>query len=67
MLSVIMVCTAASGTLALMALKSSKYVDVSSVSVIAQATGCPKIILMSYMYTLIYIHAYTLINLCMWW
>ena len=39
--SLIMIYTAASGTLALMALKNSEYVDISSVSVIAQAIGCP--------------------------
>ena len=39
--SLIMVCTAASGTLALMALNNSENVDISSVSVIAQAIGCP--------------------------
>ena len=38
--SVIMVCTVASGTLALIAVKNSKYADVSSVYVIAQTTGC---------------------------
>ena len=39
--SLIMVYTAGSGTFALMALKNSEYVDESSVSVIAQAIGCP--------------------------